>query len=152
MKELLKLIKSFNLNELFKKNTDNTYIQFFRYIFVGGAATVADWGVLWLLKGVMHDGLYFSTAVAFLFGLLVNYILSKLLVFKGTPSGKGYIYEFLVYILTGLIGLGFTEGIMYLLCDLAGLYYMLAKVIATAVVLIWNFGSKKIILYRKSDF
>lgn len=151
MQELLALFKKFDLHGLFKKKTDNVFIQFFRYIFVGGTAAAVDWLVLWILRGVLHDGLYFSTAIAFLMGLAVNYLLSKLLVFKGTPSGKSYYYELLVYIITGLIGLVFTEILMYVFWDLAGLHYMLSNIIATAIVLVWNFSSKKAILYRKRD-
>lgn len=35
-----------NLKKLFVEETDSTFIQFFRYCFVGGFATVVDWGCL----------------------------------------------------------------------------------------------------------
>lgn len=38
MKEFFKAILDFNLNRLFREKTTNIFIQFFRYIFVGGFA------------------------------------------------------------------------------------------------------------------
>ena len=38
-----------NLKKLFVEETDSTFIQFFRYCFVGGFATVVDWGLSALL-------------------------------------------------------------------------------------------------------
>ncbi len=151
MKELLSLIKAFNLKALFKEETHNPFVQFFRYIFVGGVATVVDWTVLELLYLVHHDGLYFSTAIGFMFGLVVNFLLSKFFVFKGTPSNKHVVLDIIVYIVTGLIGLLFTEAIMWLVATRWSTNHVIAKAIATVIVLIWNFGSKKLILYRKRD-
>ena len=73
--------------------------------------------------------------------------LLKLLVFENS-SVNGKI-EFLVYGIIGVIGLGFTEIIMYVLTEIAGLYFMVSKVIATIIVLVWNFVARKITLYRK---
>ena len=48
MKEIFRLIKKFDMKGLFIIPTNNALLQFFRYIFVGGVATIADWGVLFL--------------------------------------------------------------------------------------------------------
>ena len=50
MKELLQLIAKFDIKNLFKTPTDNTFIQFFRYLFVGGIAFLVDAGSLFLLE------------------------------------------------------------------------------------------------------
>lgn len=151
MKELLTYLKHFDLRNLFHTPTHNSFIQFFRYLFVGGFATVADWAVFYLLDSTHPEWMYFSTAAAFLAGLGVNYVLSKHFVF---PLCSKYhkLTEFAVYIVTGLIGLGMTELIMFILADKLGVGHMTTKIIATAVVFAWNFGSKKILLYRKRHF
>lgn len=149
MKEFFELLLSFNLKALFKDDTDNSYVQFFRYIFVGGIATVVDWSVLELFYAVFDLNLYVSTAFGFAFGLTANYLLSKFFAFKGTPTDKTVVGEMLVFLITGLIGLGLTEGIMWVMTSALGLHHLLSKAVATAIVLLWNFGSKKILLYRK---
>lgn len=146
MKELFDYIFKLDLKSLFITKTNNTFIQFFRYIFVGGVAFLADGGSLFLITTIGVNYLI-SVIFAFVIGLAVNYGLSKLLVFENS-SVNGKI-EFLVYGIIGVIGLGFTEIIMYVLTDIAGLYFMVSKVIATIIVLVWNFVARKITLYRK---
>lgn len=149
MKEFLKLLMKFNFKALFKDDTDNAFIQFFRYIFVGGAATVVDWSVLELFYIVFGTGLYVATAIGFAFGLTTNYLLSKFFAFKGTPTDKSVMGEMLIFLITGLIGLALTEGIMWAMTIGLCLHHLLSKAVATVIVLLWNFGSKKILLYRK---
>ncbi len=146
MKELFDYIFKLDFKNLFITKTNNTFIQFFRYIFVGGVAFLADGGSLFLITTIGVNYLI-SVIFAFVIGLAVNYGLSKLLVFENS-SVNGKI-EFLVYGIIGVIGLGFTEIIMYVLTEIAGLYFMVSKVIATIIVLVWNFVARKITLYRK---
>lgn len=146
MKELFDYIFKLDFKSLFITKSSNTFIQFFRYIFVGGVAFLADGGSLFLITSIGVNYLI-SVIFAFVIGLAVNYGLSKLLVFENS-SVNGKI-EFLVYGIIGVIGLGFTEIIMYVLTEIAGLYFMVSKVIATIIVLVWNFVARKITLYRK---
>lgn len=146
MKELFDYIFKLDFKNLFITKSNNTFIQFFRYIFVGGVAFLADGGSLFLITTIGVNYLI-SVIFAFVIGLAVNYGLSKLLVFENSNvNGK---IEFLVYGIIGVIGLGFTEIIMYVLTEIAGLYFMVSKVIATIIVLVWNFVARKITLYRK---
>lgn len=145
MKELINYILKLNLKGLFIMETDNTFIQFFRYVFVGGIAFVADGGSLFLITAIGVNYLI-SAVFAFIIGLACNYGLSKLFIFKKSiVNGK---IEFLVYGIIGIIGLGFTEIIMYALTDIAGLYFMVSKIVAAVIVLIWNFVARKITLYK----
>lgn len=149
MKELLTCIVHLKLKKLFSDVTDNAYIQFFRYLFVGAVATVADWGILWLLGGVIGCGLYFSTAVAFAAGTVVNFVLSECFAFKGARKMENRSLAFLIFAATCLTGLLLTELIMFIIADKLDIHYMISKVIATAIVFMWNFFSKKLIIYRK---
>lgn len=148
MEELWKDIISFDMKKLFIEPTNNTLIQLFRYLFVGGTAFVVDAGCLFLLERM---GLNYLLAAVFAFiaGLTVNFILSKALVFKGNESGSSNEVEFLVYAVIGVIGLGLTELIMYLFTERLSVYFMLSKVVAAVIVLIWNFVARKVTLYRK---
>lgn len=146
MKELLNYILKFDLRSLFITESDNAYIQFFRYVFVGGVAFIAD-GVSLFLITAMGVNYLISAIFAFVIGLACNYGLTKLFVFKESHiDGK---IEFLVYGIIGVIGLGFTEIIMYVLTEIVGWYFMISKVIAAIIVLIWNFVARKFTLYRK---
>ncbi len=151
MKELLRLIRHRKIKALFMAKTHNTFIQFFRYLFVGGIASVVDWVALWLFYSVIEIPEYISVALAFLCGLFVNYILSIHFVFTGIAKDQNHSTKFSVYFTTGVIGLVLTELFMLLYDGLLNVHYMTAKIITTLLVFGWNFGSKKIILYRKRD-
>ena len=56
--------------------------------------------------------------------------------------------EFIGYGLIGAAGLGITEVIMFVMTDRMAVHYMVSKMTATAVVLVWNYLARKKILYR----
>ena len=148
MKEFFALLKDFDLKGIFLTPTKNGFLQFFRYLFVGGIATVVDWGVLMALTELLQLHHLVSAIFAFLAGLVTNFLLSKLLVFSASEAKTNSLLEFLGYVLIGLVGLGMTELIMFLFTDCMSLHYMLSKAIATAVVLVWNYLARKLLLYK----
>lgn len=148
MKEFFDLLKRFDLKGLFLTPTKNGVLQFFRYLFVGGIATVVDWGVLFALTEFLDLYHLISAIFAFVAGLGTNFLLSKLVVFSANEARANPVMEFLGYALIGVIGLGITELIMYLFTDRMSLYYMLSKAIATALVLVWNYLARKLLLYK----
>ena len=148
MKEFFAVLFSFDFKRIFYLPTTNVFLQFFRYAFVGGWATVADWSVFALFNEVLKIHYLISAPFAFLMGLTLNYLLSKKFVFSGSPEKTKASTEFLVYAIIGVIGLGLTMVIMWLLTEIGGLVPMVSKIIATAVVLVWNFVARKVALYR----
>ena len=149
MKEFLKILLSFNLKKIFYEPTKNSLLQFFRYGFVGAVATVVDWGVLYLLTSFLHIPYVISCTPAFLAGLTTNYVLSKIFVFSGEKNEHSASTEFVVYGIIGVIGLLLTIAIMYVLTDVVRLpHYMISKIISTVVVFVWNFGARKVVLYK----
>ena len=146
MKELFSYIFSFNIKKLFKEKTDNTFIQFFRYLFVGGISAVVNIGMLYVFTDVCHLHYILSNVFSFTLGLIVNYLLSKKFVFQGDVS-INKAKEFLIYAVIGIIGLGLDTLLIWLFTDVGSIYYMISKLISTLIVLIWNFGARKI-LYK----
>ena len=148
MKEFLLLLKRFDLKGIFLTPTKNGFLQFFRYLFVGGIATVVDWGVLFALTECLQLHHLVSAVFAFAAGLITNFLLSKLLVFSANEAKTNALMEFLGYVLIGIIGLGITELILFVFTDRLSLYYMLSKAIATVIVLVWNYLARKLLLYK----
>lgn len=147
MREILTLLKRFDIKALFFEPSNNGLLCFFRYAIVGGIATVVDWGVLCILTelGIFY---LFSAVFGFFAGLIANYVLSKLFVFNGSETKVRRSTEFITYGVIGVIGLGATLGIMYLLTNLANIHYFITKMIATILVLLWNYFARKKLLYR----
>lgn len=134
---------------LFKKGTDNLFLQFFRYLFVGGFAFIVDFSLLYFFSDIC--GIYYliSAVLSFIISLVVNYILSTHWVFNKSQLDNK-IVEFNVFLLIGVVGLIFTEILLYFFTDICGLYYMYSKIITTAIVMFWNFMARRVMFYGKS--
>lgn len=125
---------------LFFERTEDTKIQFFRYIFVGVVATIIDMGSLYVFTSMVGIHYLISAAIAFVFGVMANYLMSIVWVFKTTGNFKR---EITLFVIIGLGGLILNEIIIWLLVEKVSLYYMIAKAIAVVIVLVWNFGMRK---------
>lgn len=134
------------LNKLFKDETDNLFLQFFRYGFVGGFSFLVDFFLLYFFSDFC--GIYYliSAVLSFIISLIVNYILSIYWVFnKNKINNK--VLEFNLFALIGIIGLVFTEILLYLFTDVLGMYYLVSKIISTIIVLFWNFFARRVMFY-----
>lgn len=136
------------LNKLFKEKTDNIFLQFFRYIFVGGTAFIVDFFFLYLFTDIC--GIYYLIAavLSFIISVLVNYIMSTKWVFNQDKINK--VLEFNLFIIISTVGLVFTEILLYFFTDILGLYYLVSKIIAAIIVLFWNFLARRVMFYGKN--
>jgi putative flippase GtrA len=133
--------------KLFKHETESTHIQLFRYMFVGGAAFIVDFGSLFILT--QFFGIYYliSAAFAFILGLAANYALSINWVFnKRTLDNR--TLEFGVFAFIGVIGLVLNEILLWFFTSELGLYYLISKIIAAVIILFWNFFARKFTLFK----
>lgn len=121
--------------------------QFTRYLVVGGLAFVVDFGLLYLLTEFAGLHYLISAAIAFLFGLITNYCLSLLWVFDRRTMDNAAI-EFVIFTAIGIVGLGLNEVIIWFVREKIHFHYMIAKMISAGIVLIWNFGARKSVLFR----
>lgn len=115
------------------------------FLIVGCTVTLADFVLLRVLTE--NAGMWYlaSAALSFTISTMINYLLSMKFVFKGR-QGRSRGEEFAVFAALNLIGLGLTTLLMWLFVDKAGLYYMLAKVFVTGIVMFWSFFSRKIFI------
>ena len=136
-------------NNFLTGKTNNILIQLFRYLWVGGVAFIMDYGCLFFLTEHAHLDYLISAAVAFILGLIVNYLLSISWVFSNSRLNNK-MAEFIVFASIGLVGLIINEAIMYLCCEVLNIHYMISKLCSTGVVFFWNFFGRKLILFTKS--
>lgn len=136
------------ITKLFKTKTDNLYLQFFRYIFVGGTAFVIDFTIYFLLINFLNINYLISAAIAFFISVLVNYGMSITWVFNQDQIDNRII-EFNLFLLISFIGLIFTEILLYLFTGIMNINYLISKIIASILVLFWNFAARRFMFYGK---
>jgi len=135
--------------------------QFLRYAVVGGIASVADVSLYYVAAGIFDANHLLANTLSFSVGLLVNYFLSREWVFNYSRHRFGR--DFVLFAVIGVIGLGISSLILFLLVDmgiLSGLLYfagddfikLAAKLIAVLTVLFWNFFARKKIVFQKEEY
>lgn len=59
--------------------------------------------------------------------------------------------EFVIFIVLSLIGLGLNQLLMWVFVSMIHIFYMVAKIIVTAIVMLYNFITRKLFLEKKHD-
>lgn len=126
-------------NKLFK--------QILKFGVVGGIAFIIDYLVLIFCKEVLGIPVLISSAIAFTVSVVFNYILSIKFVFDVNKENDAK-KNFILFIVFSIIGLGLTELIMWLGTDVCSLHYLFVKIVATAIVMVFNFVTRKIFLEK----
>lgn len=154
-----------------KQTKKELFWEIFRFLLVGGTATLIDWAVAYLFQAwllppkLIGDALslVFSTAFGFCVGLLVNWVLSVSFVFRkvkdeaSVKTGK----SFLTFTTIGLIGLAISIAGMQIVPFLPAFSlfgtstflgvtwgWWLMKGVMTAIVLVWNYVGRKLFIFK----
>jgi len=143
---MIKLFKTI-FRIIFKDDSKNFIVQFIRYFITGGTAFIADYSILVLLKEVFNVHYLLANTISFIAGLFVNYFICKIWTFKSYKSNNKY-YEFLIFFITSFVGLFINDFSLWFFKEKINIDYRIAKVFATLIAFVWNFLSKKLILFN----
>ena len=120
-------------------------VQFLRFAFVGGVATIIQFSILVALVELAHANALVANAIGFVFSATANYLMNRAFTFAGTSSHAGY--GMLKFAVTSLVGLGINSLIFKAIMSV-GVYYMIAWALATGLTLIWNYSAARLIVFR----
>ena len=123
--------------------------QIFRFGIVGVVCTIIDFGVMIFLKEIVDVHYLFASGISFAVSVVINYLLSMRFVFRGKKDSSK-VKEFIIFVVLSIIGLGINQVIMWISVDGIEISYVLSKVGATGIVMVYNFITKKIFLNKNS--
>lgn len=170
-------------NEILNSQTDETqdvpvkqtkkqlFWEIFRFLLVGGLATLADYAVFYLFRqwllpaGIVGNtlSLIIATGLGFVVGLLVNWALSVSFVYRQVRDEKEARSKrsFVIFTVIGVIGLALTEIGVLLLERLVPEFTLfgvtefllpwnewVAKVVMTCIVLAFNYVGRKLFIFK----
>jgi putative flippase GtrA len=124
-----------------------TASEFIRYAAVGASGVVVDLSVLALLHEGVGLPLLLANAVSFSVACSSNFLLNRYWTFREryhrhVALGGG------LFFIGALIGLGINEAGLWAL-NSAGLYWVIAKLAMTLVVLVWNYTFNASVTFRR---
>ncbi len=121
--------------------------QIIKFGLVGFLCFFIDYGIMVFLTEVIGINYLVSSGISFTVSVIVNYVLSLTFVFDTKKGNK--IKEFIIFVVLSVIGLGINQLLMWFSVDILGIFYMISKIGATAVVMVYNFITRKLILEKK---
>ena len=119
--------------------------QILKFGVVGGIAFLIDYVVLFCCKEFLGFSVLVSAATGFTVSVIYNYIASVKWVFD-VDKEKDPKKNFIIFIILSIVGLILTEIIMWIGTDLMHINYLIVKIVATAIVMVFNFVTRKMFL------
>ena len=129
-----------------KIKNNKLLMQILKFGIVGGSAFIIDYGIFTVLSQLLHVHYLIASILSFSISVIYNYILSIKWVFD--VRKKQTTKEFIIFIVLSVIGLGLNSLIMYVSVDLMHIHEMIGKIIATAIVMVYNFITRKIFIEK----
>ena len=124
---------------------DNLINKIVRFIIVGGIATIIDFVFLYVFKEFLNFNVIIANTLSFIISVTYNYIASVTWVFD-IDINRNKKIQFILFIIFSAIGLIINNLILHVLTDIISIHYLISKVIATGIVMVFNFITRKLFL------
>lgn len=119
--------------------------QIIKFGLVGGIAFAIDYGLLYICTDWFGIYYFVSSIISFSVSVIFNYVASIIWVFE-VDQEKSKTKNFIIFIGLSIVGLGINQVIMWYGVEVLYLHYMLIKLLATGIVMIFNFITRKMFL------
>ena len=124
--------------------------EFARYFAAGLVALGVDFTLYVALTEIGGWHYLLSATAAFCAGLATVYLFSIFWVFRARRVERIW-REFALFAAIGVVGLGLTTGVLFVLVDFLGIDYRISKIVAAALIFLFNFGCRKFFLFGAPD-
>ena len=111
--------------------------KFLKFGIVGFSGVFVDFGITWLLKERMRLNAYFANSMGFVAAVFSNFILNRMWTFENHDPQVAV--QFGKFAAVASVGLLLNNAIIYILREKFSVNFYAAKLIATGVVMLWNF-------------
>ena len=115
--------------------------RFLKFCAVGLSGVLVNMGLLWLLTEVAGLFYLLSAAISIETSIISNFILNDYFTFpdRRSPRAKSFLYRLLKFNLVSLAGLGLNMGVLWLLTEVFGIYYLISNLCGIAAATLWNY-------------
>lgn len=121
--------------------------QIIKFVIVGMLAFLIDYGIMVVLTDVFSVYYLFASTISFSISVIFNYICSMKFVFSGNKNGSKK-KEFILFIVLSILGLMINQIAMVIFVEKLNIIVKISKIFATAIVMVWNFITRKILIEK----
>ena len=139
------VVQRYNLK--LDKKQQELLAQIFRFLIVGGIATLIDLGIYFILCQFVKLNPLISVIISFSISVIYNYWASCKYVYN-VSKNKTRFARFTGFVILAVIGLSINELLLFIFVSKLLWNYMLVKIIATIIVMIFNFLTRKYYLEK----
>lgn len=142
-------------------NMKNLFEQIMKFGIVGVLSFAIDFGIYSILVYFTPVPLLIANFFGFTISVIFNYVMSMKYVFE-RKEDMDRRAEFVIFVILSLIGLGLNEFLVWLFVDFSyeniaavaevfshNMMKMIGKILATGIVMVYNFISRKLFLEKK---
>ncbi|MDD5507368.1 MAG: GtrA family protein [Bacteroidales bacterium] len=121
-------------------------MKFIKFGAVGISGIAVDFGITYLCKEILRIQKYVANAIGFTTAASTNYILNRIWTFHSTDPA--IFLQYSKFLIISLVGLGINTLVLWILVSRYKMRFYLSKLIAVAVVMIWNFLANYFFTFR----
>ena len=139
--------QAFKILNIKDKNQQKLLIKIIKFVIVGGIATLISGIVFFICDHFFKMPVLLSNTIAFIISVIYNFWASIKWVFEVDKNKKKHTV-FIEFIVLAVIGYFLTQLLLWLMADILKWNHMLAWLIATIIVMIFNFITRKVLLEK----
>jgi len=118
-----------------------TLAQFATFSAIGAVGTAVHYSLLLTAVELLGITPLYGTTAGFIAGAMTNYLLNYHITFRSNKRHAEALAKFVVVAIAGAI---LNVGVMYAGTTYLQLYYIVSQIIATTLVLLWNFAANRL--------
>jgi|GEM_PF-620842 len=117
------------------------------FFLIGVFSTALD--ILLIFVFTEYFGIWYllSATLSYCCGMVVNFFLTKYLVFRDTS--RDYFGQFIAFAIISISSLVLTLGILFLAVEMFSLHYLIGKLIAVVVAFFWNYYFQSTVTFEQ---
>ncbi len=118
------------------------------YLIVGGGATIVEWVCYRIFSHAIGMQYLVATTLAIVISTFSNWLFGRLLTFRHAEKQNLWKEIGKIYVIS-IVGLLLNLLLMWLLHGVLGMWDMLAKMLATGIVFLYNYSIRIFFVYKK---
>jgi putative flippase GtrA len=123
------------------------FLKFVKFALVGFGCMLLDFSMTYFLKEIVKLNKYVSNSISFAIAVFVSYYLNRNWTFHNTSANV--TEQFIRFLAVATIGLILNNLTTYFFTEKRSYNFYFSKILATALVVLWNFSMNILFTFAK---